>query len=63
MSIVVLPHLMGFLIGFAVIAGLALVLSAVAVVATSPVVVESRRTRLRRHEGVLHYYGHLALGH
>lgn len=63
MSFVVLPHLMGFIIGFAVVAGLALVLSVVAVVVTAPVVVDNRRARLRRHEGVLHYYGHLALGH
>ncbi|ROR91689.1 hypothetical protein [Nocardioides aurantiacus] len=63
MSIVVLPHLLTFLVGFAVLTGLALVLAAVALVATTPVVAQNRRTRLRRHEGVLHYYGHLALGH
>lgn len=63
MSIVVLPHLLPFLVGFAVLAGLALVLAVVALVVTTPVVQETRRTRLRRHEGVLHFYGHLALGH
>lgn len=58
-----LPHLMTFLVGFAVVTGLAVVLAVVALVATTPAVTVNRRIRRSRHEGLLHYYGHLALGH
>ncbi|KQT89483.1 hypothetical protein ASG49_17205 [Marmoricola sp. Leaf446] len=62
MSFTLLPDLAPFVLGFAALAGLGLVLALVGLVATTSVVAETRRARLRRHEGVLHYYGHLALG-
>lgn len=63
MTFTLLPDLLPFVVGFALLAGVALVLAVVGLVATSPVVARARRTRLSRRETVLRYYGRLALGH
>ncbi len=60
MDFTLVPNLTAFVVGFVILA-----LVAVAAVATLGVnfLVTNRAVRVRRHERVLSYYGHLALGH
>jgi hypothetical protein len=59
MDFTVLPDLTDFIIGFVLIAAVGVV----AVLATLVTfVVENRALRVRRHEGLFSYYGHLTLG-
>jgi uncharacterized protein (DUF58 family) len=55
-----LPHFTDFLVGFAVLAAVA-----VAAVFTSATLFfsENHAIRVRRHEGLFSYYGHLVTGH
>ena len=55
-----LPNLTPFLIAFFAVAAVAVV---VAVGALVSFFVENRPVRVRRHESIAHYYGHLVLGH
>ncbi len=60
MDFILLPHLTAFMIGFALLAVVGLgVLAAV----TTSFFAENHTVRVRRHEGFLSYYGHLATGH
>ena len=60
MDFTLLPHLTAFLIGFALLAAV----GAVALLATATMFFsENRAVRVRRHEGLFSYYGHLATGH
>jgi hypothetical protein len=60
MDFTLVPNLTAFVVGFVILA-----LVAVAAVAALGVafLVSNRAVRVRRHEGILSYYGHLALGH
>jgi hypothetical protein len=59
MDFTLLPHLTAFMIGFALLA----VVGVVALFAeTTLFFAENHAIRVRRHEGVLSYYGHLAQG-
>jgi hypothetical protein len=59
MDFTVLPDLTAFIIGFVLVAAVGVV----ALLATLVTfVTENHAVRVRRHEGVLSYYGHLALG-
>lgn len=60
MDFTLVPNLTAFVVGFVILA-----LVAVAAVATLGVdfLVSNHAVRVRRHEGILSYYGHLALGH
>lgn len=60
MDFILLPDLPAFMIGFAVIAAVSV---ALAIGTTVLFFTENHALRVRRHEGVRHYYGHLALGH
>jgi uncharacterized protein (DUF58 family) len=55
-----LPHFTAYLVGFALVA-----VVAVAAVLTSATLffTENHAIRVRRHEGLFSYYGHLVLGH
>ena len=55
-----LPNLTAFVIVFFAVAALAAVL---AVGSLATYFAQNRQVRVRRHEGVVPYYGHLALGH
>ena len=60
MSFTLLPDLTAFAIGFVVLA----LAGAVAASAVIGAFFSRHHTvRVRRHEGLAHYYGHLALGH
>lgn len=59
MDFTLLPDLSAFMIGFAVIAAVSV---ALAIGTTVLFFTENHTVRVRRHESVLHYYGHLALG-
>ncbi|MEO7352223.1 MAG: hypothetical protein ABIR34_02795 [Marmoricola sp.] len=59
MSFTLLPHLAAFIIGFGLLATAGLI----ALLGTATMFFSENHTvRVRRHEGVLSYYGHLALG-
>ena len=60
MDFTLLPDLTPFMIGFAIVAALGVI---VAVASVAMFLVENHAVRVRRHEGVFSYYGHLALGH
>jgi hypothetical protein len=55
-----LPNLTAFLTVFFAVAALAV---AFAVGSVATVFAQNRRVRVRRHESVARYYGHLVLGH
>jgi hypothetical protein len=55
-----LPNLTAFMTVFFAVAAIAVVLTVGTLVAFFA---ENRPTRVRRHESVAHYYGHLVLGH
>lgn len=55
-----LPNLTAFLAVFFTVATIAVVL---AVGSLATFFAQNRPVRVRRHEGVAHYYGHLVLGH
>lgn len=60
MSFELLPTVTPFVVGFLVVAGLAVLL---AVAATTDFLVSNRRVRVARHESIRTYYGRLALSH
>lgn len=60
MSFVLLPDLTPFLIGFVLIAVLSV---ALLLVAAAVFFAQNHTVRVRRHESIASYYGHLALGH
>ena len=60
MNFSLVPDLTLFLVGFALLAVVAV--TTVAGLAIT-FLAENHAVRVRRHEGVLSYYGHLALGH
>jgi hypothetical protein len=55
-----LPNLTAFVPVFFIVAAIAV---AFAVVSLATFFAENRPVRVRRHESVAHYYGHLVLGH
>jgi hypothetical protein len=55
-----LPNLTAFVTVFFAVAAIAAVVS---VGALATFFVQNRPVRVRRHESVAHYYGHLVLGH
>ena len=55
-----LPNLTAFMTVFFAVAAIAAVVTVGALVSFFA---ENRPTRVRRHESVAHYYGHLVLGH
>jgi hypothetical protein len=55
-----LPNLTAFLTVFFAVAALA---ALIAVGALVTFFVQNHEVRVRRHESVVHYYGHLVLGH
>jgi type II secretory pathway component PulK len=55
-----LPNLTAFMTVFFAVAALAAVVAVGTLVSFFS---ENRPTRVRRHESVAHYYGHLVLGH
>lgn len=60
MNFTLMPHLTALMIGFVLLAGMALV---VLLIGTALFFAENRVVRVRRHEGFLTYYGHLAQGY
>ncbi len=60
MDFTLMPHLTALMVGFALLAGMTLV---VLLIATTLFFAENRVVRVRRHEGFLTYYGHLVQGY
>ena len=60
MDFTLLPQLTPFVVGFVVVAALAVL---IALATTAAFFVENHAVRVRRHETIRTYYGHLALGH
>ena len=60
MTFTLLPGVTPFVIALVVLAALT-VAASLGLVVTA--LLENRTVRVRRHESILHYYGHLALGH
>jgi hypothetical protein len=60
MNFTLLPDLPAFLVGFVLVGAVAV---ALLLGALGTFFVENRVVRVRRHESLVHYYGHLALGH
>ncbi len=60
MDFTLAPHLTAFMIGFIAIAAFGVV---TLLVSTTVFFTKNHAVRVRRHEGIGTYYGHLALGH
>ena len=60
MTFTLLPGVTPFVIALIVLATVAV---AVSLGLVAGALLQNRTVRVRRHETILHYYGHLALGH